>query len=115
MKQVVDFVDDAAIQRNLDWLLARRKQDGSGQFDMNPRQLDTFGGASQDITDAYIVWILSALDGFDYYNIGDELRNIEAIALKTNDPYLLALCSGALWNVGRVDAAKQIASRLSSF
>ena len=80
MAQVVSFVDEAAITRNSEWLMSRRKQDGSGQFDLNPRALDTFGRASQDVTDSYILWVLSTLHGYGYDNLGDELRNLETIA-----------------------------------
>ena len=46
MQLLTDFVDDAAITRNTDWLLSRRKADGSGSFELNPKALDSFGRAS---------------------------------------------------------------------
>jgi hypothetical protein len=46
MKDVVTFVDDSTIQRNSDWLMKRRKNNGSGQFNLNQKALDTFGRAS---------------------------------------------------------------------
>ena len=73
MKKVVDFVDDSALERNTQWLLSRRGIDGSfltGKFDINPKALDTFGSSTQDVSDAYLLWVLSATDGFGY----DELQ-----------------------------------------
>jgi alpha-2-macroglobulin-like protein len=46
MRNLTDFVDDGTITRNTDWLLSRRKDDGSGSFKLNPKALDTFGRAS---------------------------------------------------------------------
>jgi hypothetical protein len=37
------------------WLLTRRD---SGEFQLNPEALDTFGRAPQNTTSAYIVWAL---------------------------------------------------------
>ena len=59
MIKVVNFVDQTAVKRNTQWLVNRGKADKSGQFDLNPRSLDTFGRAAQDITDAYLVWVLT--------------------------------------------------------
>jgi len=46
MKEVTDFVDDDSIKRNTNWILSRRKKDGSGSFKVNPKALDSFGRAS---------------------------------------------------------------------
>lgn len=46
MKEVAGFVDDEAMSRNTEWLLSRRKNDGTGQFHVNPKALDSFGRAS---------------------------------------------------------------------
>jgi hypothetical protein len=59
LKKVVNFVDDEATARNTAWLMGRKKKDRSGKFQMNPEHVDTFGGATQDITDAYLVWVLT--------------------------------------------------------
>ena len=53
----VHDVDPALIERATKWLLDRR--DGNGGFQRNPRALDSFGGAPQEITNAYIVWALT--------------------------------------------------------
>jgi hypothetical protein len=115
MRAVVDFVDQDAIDRNSDWLLTRRKADGSGQFDLNPRALDTFGRSSQDITDAYIVWTLSSLSTYNATFLANEFKNIQRIVDATNDPYLLSLIAGAYFNIGQLEKATAIAQRLIPF
>ena len=61
MKQIkaIDFIDRPAFDRNINWLLCRRSTTDLGQFLMNPKALDSFGRAGQEVTDAYIVWALS--------------------------------------------------------
>lgn len=59
MKKVVKFVDDDVLKKNTDWLMGRRDPENLGRFQLNPASLDTFGRAGQDITDAYIVWVLT--------------------------------------------------------
>ena len=75
MAGIVDFVDQEAIKRNTDWLLGRRNEEGG--FDLNPRALDTFGRAAQDITDAYITWVLSYQDDFDKDSLKDQLDHLQ--------------------------------------
>ena len=61
MKQItaIDFIDRPAFDRNINWLLSRKSSKNLGQFMMNPKALDSFGRAGQEVTDAYIVWALS--------------------------------------------------------
>jgi len=114
MSKLVDFVDKNAIERNAVWLKSQRKNDGTGQFKINPRALDTFGRASQNVTDVYILWILSALEGYDQTTMKEEFDNLEKVALHTNDPYLLGLCAGALINLSKLEDAYDIASRIAA-
>ena len=57
MRNVTEFVNEESIERNTKWLLDRRGE--NGQFKLNQRALDTFGRAAQNISDAYIVWVLT--------------------------------------------------------
>lgn len=114
MAQVVSFVDTTVITRNSQWLMNRRKGDGSGKFNLNDKALDTFGRASQDITDAYILWVLTSMKGYDQSNLKDEFKNLENIALNSFDPYILGLASGAFYNVGKKDLALKYAQRIVS-
>ena len=109
---MTDFVDDDSIKRNTDWILSRRKKDGSGSFKVNPKALDSFGRASQDITDFYVVWTLSAIKGNTYESLKEEFGNVIKICETTKDPYLLSLAAGALFNVGKIDLAKEQAAKL---
>jgi len=113
MKKIVGFVDLENVDRTANWLLSRRKLDRSGEFDLNPRSLDTFGRANQDITDAYIVWVLSSQDAFDYDNLKEEFDHLEKQSQTTDDPYFLGLYSGSLFNVGKKSEALAISKRVA--
>lgn len=113
MKQVMgSSIDQGTIDRNAEWLLSRRKQDGSGQFALNERALDTFGRASQDITDSYIMWVLSSLSTYDKGSLAEEYEHLKAIATDSQDPYILSLCAGAFFNFGELALAKSVAARV---
>ena len=111
MAAIVDFVDQATIARNTQWLLGRRT--GSGTFDLNERALDTFGYASEDITAAYITWVLSYQEEFSAADLQAELNHLEDVSQTTDDPYFLALYAGSLYNVGWIDDAQAIAERFT--
>lgn len=46
MNKAVSFVQKDSLNRNVDWLMGRRKSDGSGNWNLNSRSIDTFGKAS---------------------------------------------------------------------
>jgi len=46
-------VDPKMVERTREWLLARRN--GKGGFMRDPKALDSFGRAPEDVTNAYIV------------------------------------------------------------
>ena len=56
MQEVGDFVDAAMVEETKDFLMRRRTL--SGRFDLSEESLDSFGGAPEDVTAAYIVWAL---------------------------------------------------------
>jgi hypothetical protein len=95
MEKVFPGVDTAMVKRTSEWLLSRR--DGKGGFLRNEKALDSFGRASDAITNAYIVYALSEA-GF-VHEIRKELDKATATALAENDPYQLALVANALFNV----------------
>ena len=105
----VHDVDAAMITRTRDWLLARR--DGRGGFGRNARALDSFGGAPQEVTDAYIVWALTEAD--DTTDLTKELAALEARGRSSDDPYVVALAANALAN-RRLPGAKSLLERLAS-
>jgi len=99
MAEVLPEVDRPMIKRSTDWLMSRKMADGSGQFKLNEKALDTFGRASQDITDAYILWTLTQLDEYNKSNHKDEISRLEKVALNSYDPYLLGLAAGTFYNI----------------
>jgi len=106
MAQVRD-VDKAMIERTRAWLLARR--DGKGSFMRDPKAIDSFGGAPQLTTDAYIIWALleSGEKGLE-----KEVAALKASAMTTNDSYVLALAANAMAITGDAAAARGFMDKL---
>jgi len=107
MKNVYRGVDDKMIERTTKLLLEKR--DGNGGFKKNPRALDSFGGADEDITNAYIVYALSEAG---YKDLGKELTAIEKQAKQSSDPYVMALVANALFNVGEDTRAEKLVEQI---
>lgn len=107
MKRVYAGVDNDMIARTAKLLLDKR--DGNGGFKKNPRALDSFGGADTDITNAYIVYALSEAG---YKDIAKEMNAVEQDARKSNDPYLMALCVNALFNLGEEQRAEKLLTQI---
>ena len=112
MKKVVKFVDDGLLKKNTEWLIGRKNPEAPGSFSLNKKALDTFGRASQDITDAYIVWVLTQDAKFSYDDLKNEFENLNKLSQNNNDPYFLSLYCGALYNVDELDLAEEIADRV---
>ena len=93
----VSEVDAKMIERTRQYLMEQR--DGKGGFKRNPRALDTFGRAPQNITDAYIVWALT--EGSPDDDVTKELDALLAQAKTSKDPYFLALVANSLINRSR--------------
>jgi len=103
-------VDDAMLERTRKWLLERR--DGNGGFQRNSRALDSFGGAPQNITNAYIVWSLSE-SGYSKL-LDKEIDKLEEEAKTSKDPYFNGLVAAAMFNAGRKDGAIAIMKSLTN-
>ena len=82
------------LERTRQYLLASR--DGKGGFKRNPRALDTFGRAPDNITNAYIVWALTESGKDD--DVTKELDALAEQAKTSKDPYFLALVANSLIN-----------------
>ena len=91
MAKVYGDVDRTMMDRTRDWL--RSLRDGKGGFLRNPQQVDSFGGASLEVTDAYITYALSEAGEHD---LVAELGKQRQSAATTKDPYLLALATKVL-------------------
>ncbi len=97
----VQDVDPAMLKRTQDYLLSRR--DGKGGFLRNPRALDSFGRAPDDVTNAYIVWALTESGNDD--DLTTELNALAGQAKTSKDPYFLSLVANSLINRARTDEA----------
>jgi len=106
MKKVGEEVDMKMMDRTTQWLSSRK--DGKGGFLRSNEAADAFGRANADITDAYIVYALSEA-GFT--DIKKEFESAYAKAIKSGDPYELALATCSAYNLqenGKADEALQV-------
>jgi hypothetical protein len=92
MKKVYGGVDQKMIDRTANWLMASK--DGKGGYKRNPRALDNFGGANQNITNAYITYALACAN---YEDIKVELDYLFEEAKSSKDPYIMGLAANALF------------------
>lgn len=93
MKHVYADVSSEMVMRTSKWLMSRK--DGNGGFKKNPRALDQFGRASEEVTNAYIVYALSEAN---YAEISKELEAAYTSSTASNDAYQLALMTNTLFN-----------------
>jgi uncharacterized protein YfaS (alpha-2-macroglobulin family) len=100
MTRVYDDVDQGMIDRTARWLEARR--DGKGGYQRSSQALDSFGRASEPVTDAYITYALARAGRAD--KIAKEINRSAKVARETEDPYVLALAAGALVEARHADA-----------
>ena len=103
----VHTVDGAMIERTRAWLLKRR--DGKGGFERNAKALDSFGGAPEATTNAYITWALleAGEKGLD-----TEVQAITRQALANSDSYAIALAANTAALAGDTDVAKKLMDKL---
>lgn len=104
MKKVYGDVDQGMVQRTRSWLMSRR--DGKGGFKRNARALDSFGRASEEVTNGYITY---ALTEAGETKLPEEIAYQERIARETKDPYLMALAANTLVNVRAPGAGAAVA------
>lgn len=108
MKSVYAGVDQKMVDRTAQLLLGKR--DGNGGFKKNPKALDSFGGADEDITNCYIVYALT--EAGRGKEIEKEIDAAYKTAKKSNDPYMLALMANALFNNNDVKRADELVNML---
>jgi len=94
MSKVFGQVDQSMVKRTAAWLKSRR--DGKGGFKRNSRALDSFGKASEEVTDSYISYALSQSGDTD---LAPEIARQKKTAVDTKDPYVLALAANTLVNM----------------
>lgn len=101
-------VDQAMVERTIKWLNGRRKANGG--FERNTRALDSFGGAPEEHTDAYITWALTEA-GLDTKKDVDYV--VANCAEKKNDAYIWALVSICLYRLNRKKEAQKWSRKLA--
>lgn len=87
MQKVYDGVDAKMIDRTIKWLLSRK--DGAGGFKKSERGLDSFGRASLEVANAYLVYVLSKVGKIK--ETKKEYQMAVEKALKDEDAYRLGL------------------------
>lgn len=107
MKKVYSGVDQGMIDRTANWLMASK--DGKGGYKRNPRALDNFGGANQNITNAYITYALACAK---YEDIKIELDHLHEEARSSKDAYVMGLAANALYAHHKDKRANAILSEL---
>ncbi len=108
MAKVFGGVDGSMVDRTRAWLRGRR--DGKGGYRTSDKALDTFGRASQEVTDGYIAYALAQAGEQD---LGPEIAKQRGVAASTKDPYLMALAAQVLVDTRQPEAA-QAARRLAA-
>jgi uncharacterized protein YfaS (alpha-2-macroglobulin family) len=107
MARVYD-VDKTMLERTQHYLMSCK--DGNGGFRRNPRALDHFGHAPDDVTNAYIVWSLTESGKND--DVEKELSTLADQARTSKDPYFLALVALSLINRTRAEEGVTILKSL---
>jgi len=101
-------VDDKMIERTRTWLISR--EDGKGGFQRNQRALDSFGGAPDLTTNAYIVW---ALQRAGQTGLDREVAAVRDASKTSGDSYVLALAANIAQGAKDTEQAKFFMSALA--
>lgn len=109
MQKVAPYVDGSMIDRTATWLMSRR--DGKGGFMRSSQALDNFGRASDDITNAYIVYSMAEAGS---QQLDLEVKKTTEVALAKKDPYMLALAANTLWLLKQPEKAREVTKVLLS-
>lgn len=107
MKSVYADVSNDMVKRTANWIMSRK--DGKGGFKKNPKALDQFGRASDEVTNGYIVYALSEA-GYQK-DVEKEFELAYKAAKASNDGYQLAMMSNTLNNFNdkrEADIMKQL-------
>jgi alpha-2-macroglobulin-like protein len=103
-------VDQSMITRTRSWLLNRR--DGKGSFKKSSKHLDSFGGATSELTDAYLVWALLE-SGEAPGVLQKEIEQLIVSNANQTDPYIQALMANLLDLAGKKHEARTFLKKLA--
>jgi uncharacterized protein YfaS (alpha-2-macroglobulin family) len=104
----VAIVDPRMVERTRAWLLARR--DGKGGFERNAKSVDSFGGAPELTTNAYIVW---ALQQSGEKGLHREIAAVREAAGASDDSYVVALAANICAADGDAQTARKLMEKLA--
>ncbi|MCD2258377.1 TonB-dependent receptor plug domain-containing protein [Psychroserpens luteolus] len=108
MKQVYDNVDQAMIDRTVQWLMSRK--DGKGGFKKSTKGYDSFASSPADVANAYIVYAISEA-GIDV-DLSLEYEAAFKDALKSKDAYKMAMMALASYNLNKPENASILIGKL---
>ncbi|WP_298901252.1 TonB-dependent receptor plug domain-containing protein [uncultured Psychroserpens sp.] len=108
MKQVYGNVDQAMIDRTVQWLMSRK--DGEGGFKKSTKGYDSFASSPADVANAYIVYAISEA-GIDV-DLNLEYEAAYKDALKSKDAYKMAMMALASYNLDKPENASTLISKL---
>eukprot|EP01029_Cantina_marsupialis_P004543 TRINITY_DN14622_c0_g1_i4.p1 TRINITY_DN14622_c0_g1~~TRINITY_DN14622_c0_g1_i4.p1 ORF type:complete len:381 (+),score=126.12 TRINITY_DN14622_c0_g1_i4:660-1802(+) len=95
----------------------RKDPDGSGNFLLDPKSLDSFGRAPAHITNAYILWALTAPNGDSSIipQITKELDHLLELARGEykNDAYFVGLASLVMHQTNKLEESLELATALA--
>ncbi len=104
-------VDPDLLERTRAWLFSRRN--GEGGYQRNPRALDRFGAATEEVTDAFVTYALACC-GTPAGDLEGELDRLQGLGMDSEDPYVVALAASALQAAGRLEPANGARDRLKA-
>lgn len=110
MKDVYDGVDQAMIDRTVQWLMSRK--DGKGGFKKSKKGYDSFASSPSDVANAYIVYAISEAQ----INVDLRLEYETAFndALKSKDTYKMAMMVLASYNLKKPKNAAQLLATIKN-
>lgn len=108
MKDVYNGVDQAMINRTVQWLMSRK--DGKGGFKKSTKGYDSFKSSPVDVANAYIVYALSEA-GIDV-DMRLEYETAFHDAEKSNDIYKMAMMTLASYNLNKQSNAKRLLAKI---
>jgi len=98
------------IGRTRTWLISR--ENGNGGFQRNAKAIDSFGGAPELTTNAYIVWALLQA-GETPQSLEKEIASIREAARTSTDSYVVALVANICQIAKDNDSAKAFMNTLA--
>ena len=112
MNKIGNYVSLDVIDRTLNWLRGKYST-SKVEFPIS-QGLDSFGNPPQEISDIYIVFVMSMFDQYniDYSSVINPILSKFESSSNTNDSYLLSFVGLLYENLGKKEEANSIAGKL---